>query len=140
MKAWDVLFDAQNGFYSNYGPTTLEKSHRLYRYQDGNCCHWDGMSWPFSTAQTLIGIANVLNNYNNKGILNKDRYFDLLKKYALTQYKNGKPYIAEAHDPESNVWTYDILNRSEHYNHSSYTDLIITGSLVHVIHFHPDKF
>ena len=129
IKAWEILFDGSNGFYSNYGPTTLEKSHRLYRYADQNCCHWDGMSWPFSTAQTLTGIANVLNNYNNKGILNKDRYFDLFKKYTLTQYKNGRPYIAEAHDPETNVWTYDGAGHSEHYNHSTYNDLIITGLL-----------
>lgn len=128
IAAWNFLFDATNGFYSNYGPTTLEKSHRLYRYQDSWCCHWNGMSWPFSTAQTLKGISNVLHFYKNKGILNKDRYFDILKKYTLTHYKDGKPYIAEAHDPETAVWTYD-LDRSKHYNHSSYNDLIITGLL-----------
>lgn len=129
IVAWDFLFDAQNGFYSNYGPTTLEKSHRLYRYQDQNCCHWNGMSWPFSTAQTILAMANVLHNYQNKGIINKDRYFDILKKYTMTHYKDGIPYIAEAHDPDIPFWSYDLGYRSQHYNHSSYNDLIITGLL-----------
>ncbi len=127
IAAWDFLFDGVNGFYANYGPTTLERSHRLYRYQDQNCCRWNGMSWPFSTSQTLTAMANVLNNYRHHGILNKDRYVDILRKYALTQYKDGRPYVAEAHDPDLPVWTYDGANHSEHYNHSTFNDLIVSG-------------
>lgn len=125
--SWDLLFDATKGFYSTFGPTTLEKSHPLYRYEDGSCCRWNGMSWPFATSQTLVAMANVLNNYTNKGGLTNDKYFDILKKFALTQYMDGQPFIAEAHDPVTDVWTYNSQNHSEHYNHSTYTDLIITG-------------
>lgn len=126
IKAWEYLFDGKDGFYAPYGPTTLERSHRLFRYADGGCCFWNGMSWPFSTAQTLFGMANILNDYSNKGIITKEKYVDLLKIFTKTQYKNGSPYVAEAHDPDKAVWTYD-LPRSSHYNHSTYNDLIITG-------------
>lgn len=126
IQAWEQLFDPQ-GFYATYGPTTLERRHRLFLYNSDNCCRWNGMSWPFSTAQTLTGMANVLNNYENKGILNKDKYYDILKMYTRTQYKNGTPYVAEAHHPDNNVWSYDLSHRSQHYNHSTYNDLIISG-------------
>ena len=47
---------------------------------------------------------------------------------AAENRKGGRPYIAEGADPDSGSWEgYDSFNHSEHYFHSGYTDLIITG-------------
>src|SRR5262249_50373973 len=44
------------------------------------------------------------------------------------QRKAGKPYIAEAAHPDNGSWEgHDSYNHSEHYFHSGYCDLIITG-------------
>jgi hypothetical protein len=140
LTAWQYLMDP-NHFYSAYGPTTGDQSYvasitangfvpgqKLFMYQAGNCCRWDGPSWPYSTCQTLTALANVLNNseYKNPPVSASD-YYTLLHDYAATQYKDGYPYVAEAHDPSQNVWIYDSPNHSENYNHSTYNDLVITG-------------
>jgi hypothetical protein len=54
-------------------------------------------------------------------------YYALLRGYALTQYKGGVPYVAEAHHPDEDRWLYDSVAHSEHYNHSTFTDLVING-------------
>jgi hypothetical protein len=138
--AWQYLMNPNN-FYTAYGPTTGDQSYvasisangftvgqKLFMYQAGGCCRWDGPSWPFSTSQTLTAMANVLNNqgYHHAPISTSD-YYTLLRNYALTQYKDGYPYVAEAHSPTDPVWIYDTRNHSEHYNHSTYNDLVISG-------------
>jgi hypothetical protein len=125
-SAWQQLMDPQ-GFYAPYGPTTAERRHRFFMFEaTAGCCRWNGPSWPFSTTHTLMGLANLLNNYA-QSFVTKDHYFTVLKNYALTHYRNGLPYVAEAHQPDSNSWLYDGFNHSEHYNHSSYNDLVISG-------------
>ena len=48
--------------------------------------------------------------------------------FALTHRKNGKPYLAEACHPETGSFEgHDGYNHSEHYFHSSFNDLVITG-------------
>lgn len=54
-------------------------------------------------------------------------YQALVSKYAATQYKNGIPYVAEAHDPYADDWIYDTEDHSEDYNHSTFVDNIIAG-------------
>jgi len=140
LTAWQYLMDP-NHFYSPYGPTTGDQSYvasisangfnpgqKLFMYEAGGCCRWDGPSWPFSTCQTLTALANVLNNQNTHQLpVSANDYYTLLHNYALTQYKDGYPYVAEAHDPSQNRWIYDAPNHSENYNHSTYNDLVITG-------------
>jgi hypothetical protein len=43
------------------------------------------------------------------------------------QHKNGVPYVAEAADGDTGAWIYDASDFSEHYNHSSFVDLVLTG-------------
>jgi hypothetical protein len=51
-----------------------------------------------------------------------------LQTYTRTQRKNGAPYIAEAAHPDTGSWEgHDSYNHSEHYFHSGYNDLIVTG-------------
>lgn len=124
--AWSQLLDP-NGFASAYGPTTTERRSPFFMKDAGNCCRWDGPSWPFATSQTLTGLANLLNDYPTATAMSKEDYAAALATYARTQTKNGKPYVAEAHDPDRDAWIYDGQNHSEDYNHSTYTDLVLSG-------------
>jgi hypothetical protein len=131
--AWKQLMDPK-GFFTAYGPTTLEVRDQLYMHDayvpgeyDGNCCHWDGPSWPYATAQTLTALANLLDDYPAQSYVSKADYDKLLHIYALTQMKDGHPYVAEAHAPSRALWIYDERDHSEDYNHSSFVDLIISG-------------
>jgi hypothetical protein len=72
-------------------------------------------------------MANVLQFYKQDVISKKD-YLTVLHTFAISQRKDGKPYIAEALNPDDGSWRgHDMRNRSEHYFHSSFNDQIITG-------------
>ena len=72
-------------------------------------------------------MGNLLQNYQQEHVDRAD-YAGLLHTFAVTQRKDGKPYIAEAVNPFDGSWKgHDMENRSEHYFHSGFTDLIITG-------------
>jgi hypothetical protein len=120
------LLDPQ-GFAATYGPTTAERRSRWFNYQAAGCCHWDGPSWPYETSQTLTGVANALEDYPAQSTITAANYLNLLHSYAATQYRNGVPYVAEAHDPDTNTWIYDSYGHSEDYNHSTYNDNVISG-------------
>lgn len=120
------LFDTQ-GLLSQYGPRTLEGRNQYYTAEKptGYCCYWQGQSWPFSTAQVVDSLASMYRS----GSVNADQYYQYLSIYTATQYKNGFPYVAESHYPEMNSWSADSTNHSEHYDHSTYVDNVITGLL-----------
>ncbi len=123
--AWQFLMDPDY-FYSPFGPTTVEKNDPLYNVAR-NCCAWSGNAWPFATSQTLKGMANLLRNYNQQQVTKKD-YHTLLHNFAYTHLKDGKPYIGEANHPETGSWDgHAHIGHSEHYFHSSYIDLVVTG-------------
>ncbi len=119
---------APQGFAAPYGPTTAERQNdRWFNYQAQGCCHWDGPSWPYETSQTLTGVANLLQDYPSQQVVTASDYLNLLHGYAATQYKNGAPYVAEAHDADTGEWIYDTPNHSEDYNHSTFNDNVISG-------------
>ncbi|MEO8777147.1 MAG: discoidin domain-containing protein [Rhodanobacter sp.] len=130
--AWRQLTDPQ-GFAAPYGPTTTERRSHWFmdkaddpRGWDGGCCHWNGPSWPFATAQTLTGMANLLRDYR-QDIVTVANFDALLHTYAATQFKNGHPWVAEAADPDTGRWIYDAEDHSEHYFHSTFNDIVIAG-------------
>ena len=123
--AWRFLMDTAY-FRAPFGPTTVERHDPLFLVSKV-CCVWSGNAWPYATSQTLTAMANLLNEYRQAVVTRAD-YFSLLKLYTLDQRKGGRPYIAEAADPETGSWEgHDTYYHSEHYFHSSYVDLIITG-------------
>lgn len=123
--AWDFLMD-DRFFAAPYGPTVVERNDPMFLVTD-HCCWWSGQSWPYATTQTLVAMANLLNDYDQQKVDRKG-YFELLKKYALTHRKDGRPYIAEAVNPDTGSWKgYDNYNHSEHYFHSAFCDLVISG-------------
>lgn len=137
--AWKQLMDPE-GFYAPYGPTTAEQRHPAYGIHEvGDNCQWNGPSWPFSTAITLKAMANVLNDYPQSAI-SKDDYWKTLRIYTRShriQRDDGStvPFIDENLHPHTGewwaralaIWKGSFRARGDHYNHSSYNDLIITG-------------
>ncbi|KAJ6444963.1 coagulation factor 5/8 type domain-containingprotein [Purpureocillium lavendulum] len=128
MAAFAQLKDPQ-GFSSKFGPTTAERRSKWFMYEAQSCCHWDGPSWPFATAQTLTAVENVLHDYPSQNYVTSSDYVTFLQRYAATQHKGGKPYVAEAHDPDADTWIYDGADHSEDYNHSTFVDNVIAGLL-----------
>jgi hypothetical protein len=123
--AWKFLMDKES-FLPTYGPTTVERHDPLFKISP-TCCWWSGNSWPYATTQTLKAMANLLQNYQQQ-VVSKSDYIKLLGIYARTHRKEGKPYIAEAANPDTGSWKgHDALNHSEHYFHSGFNDLVITG-------------
>jgi hypothetical protein len=104
---------------------------KQYRYlsEEGSRkpeCQWNGPSWPFQTTLALGGLANLLNDNPYQGIINAGDYLRLLRQYTNQHYLNGKPDLQEDYDPDTGKAIVG-LQRSHHYNHSAYNDLIITG-------------
>ncbi len=140
-EAWKQLTDPQ-GFYAPYGPTTAERRHPRFMFEYDHECLWNGPSWPYATTQTLVALANLLNNYEQPYVGRKE-YFDLLKIYARSQHRKlpdgtAVPWIDENLHPDTGAWlAREIMlewkrpgkqpDRGEHYNHSGYCDPIITG-------------
>ena len=74
----------------------------------------------------MKALANSLQR-GNKTLSNAD-YAKLLGIYARSHRKDGKPYLAEALHPDTGSFEgHDGYNHSEHYLHSGYCDLVITG-------------
>lgn len=123
--AWKFLMD-ENYFFAEYGPTVTERNDPMFSISP-HCCVWSGNSWPYATSQTLKAMANLLHNYEQQYV-DIDDYLELLRIYTKTHRKKGEPYLAEACHPDTGSWEgHDHLDHSEHYFHSSYNDLVITG-------------
>ena len=138
--AWSQIMDT-NGFYAPFGPTTAEQRNPRFRIAySGHECQWNGPSWPFATSITLTGMANLLDDYEQNMVSEKD-YFNLLKIYTKSQHRlldDGRvvPWIDEDLNPTNGDWiARTVLNRGrpaipergKDYNHSTYCDLIISG-------------
>lgn len=137
--AWQQLVDPQ-GFAAEYGPTTAERRHPKFMFEANHPCLWNGPSWPFATTQTLVALANLLNNYRQPHLGKRD-YLRLLQTYAKSQHitlAGGKqvPWIDEDLHPDTGEWIarrwlYErndsLKDRGRDYNHSGYCDLVISG-------------
>ena len=138
-EAWKQLMDPA-GFYAPFGPATAERRSPKFDVQSlGDDCSWDGPGWPFATTITLRALANLLHGYRQNAIGRRD-YFDTLRIYAKSQHlklDDGRvvPFIDEDLNPLTGEWlararkiakkTY--YGRGDHYNHSGFGDLIVTG-------------
>ncbi|MDR3261527.1 MAG: hypothetical protein LBT78_06795 [Tannerella sp.] len=145
--AWKFLMNPEH-FYAPYGLTTAEQCHPGFAISyEGHECQWNGPSWPFATAVTLTGLANLLNNQKQDVISKKD-YFDLLKIYAKSHHLTKEdgtvvPWIDENLNPFTGDWIARTrlktwkdgtwskekggVERGKDYNHSTFCDLVITG-------------
>ncbi|MGQ0704442.1 MAG: MGH1-like glycoside hydrolase domain-containing protein, partial [Gemmatimonadales bacterium] len=124
-RAWQFLMDTAY-FRALFGPLTTER-HDPQFYISPRCCWWSGNSWPYATTQTLVALANLLNDYR-QDLLSARDWMALFSTYTRTHRKDGRPYIAEAANPDNGSWEgHDMPYHSEHYFHSGYVNLVITG-------------
>ncbi len=128
--AWSQFTDPA-GFHSPFGLTTAERRHPEFRNRGIGTCEWDGAIWPFATSQTLYALANFLHHDESSATRNTQHatraaYFTAFLTYTRSQHAHGKPYIGEYLDEVTGDWI-NRNNRSAHYNHSTYADLLITG-------------
>jgi hypothetical protein len=138
-NAWKQLMDPQ-GFYAPYGPTTAERRHPEFQIPyNGDDCQWNGPSWPFATTITLQALANVLTTYDQNAVSRAD-WFATFQIYSRSQHlrlDDGRvvPFVDENLNPLTGEWLARALKmrkpgfyaRGDHYNHSAYADLVITG-------------
>ncbi|NWG12403.1 MAG: hypothetical protein HXY20_02575 [Acidobacteria bacterium] len=138
-RAWAQLMNP-GGFYAPFGPTTAERRHPGLRISlEGDDCQWNGPSWPFATSQTLKALANVLQSYPQDAVSRRD-YFETLRVYTYShriRLEDGReiPWVDENLNPFTGEWLARLIKirkgrfdgRGDHYNHSTYCDLIITG-------------
>lgn len=136
--AWKQLMDPQ-GFYAPFGPTTAEQRSPGYKIAyEGDDCQWNGPAWPFATTITLRSLANVLNSYPQAFVTRED-YFKTFQIYSRSQHlelPDGRiiPWIDEDQNPYTGEWIARAMKirkgtfygRGDHYNHSGYSDLVIT--------------
>jgi hypothetical protein len=129
-SAWKHAVDTTE-LLGKYGFRTNEPSYEYYFkqfvfYQGQRGSQWNGPSWPYQSSQALTGMANFLNNYNQE-VISKSDYVKSLRLFALQHYlPDGKINLVENYDPNLGgpiVYYY----WSNHYNHSSFNNLIITG-------------
>jgi hypothetical protein len=124
-RAWRFVMDTA-AFLAPHGPLTTER-HDPQFYISPKCCWWSGNSWPFATTQTLVAMANLLNRYRQSVVSARD-WMTLFHIYTQTQRKDGRPYVAEAANPDNGSWEgHDTPYHSEHYFHSGYVNLVVTG-------------
>jgi len=117
------------------GMRTVEADYpnymRQYRYL-GRApeCQWNGPVWPYQTTQVLIGMANLLDHYHQQGPVTRGDYMRLLRQYTQLHYqgigKDRRLDLEEDYHPETGRPIVG-LDRSHHYFHSGYVDLILTG-------------
>lgn len=144
-EAWKQLMDSR-GFYTPHGLTTAEQRDPRFMFSNRHECLWNGPIWPFATSQTLVALANLLNDYQQSFVSKKD-YFELLRDYARSQHltvdgKGRIPFIDEDLDPQTGDWLvrrqlYQMTtveqganggkDRGRDYNHSTFNDLVISG-------------
>jgi hypothetical protein len=128
--AWKHVLDTSQ-LLGQYGLRTNEPSYEYYFkqfvfYLGQRGSQWNGPSWPYQTSQVTTGMANFLNNYSQDVVTPSD-YVKLLRLFTQQHYlPDGKINLVENYDPNLGgpiVYYY----WSNHYNHSSYNNLIISG-------------
>lgn len=129
-NAWKHILDTNN-LLGQYGLRTNEPSYEYYfkqivYFQGQRGSQWNGPSWPFQTSLAITGMANLLNNYK-QDIVTPSDYLKILRLFTRQHYlPDGKINLVEDYDPNLGgpiVYYY----WSNHYNHSSYNNLVITG-------------
>jgi len=124
-RAWLQIKDP-DGFKAPHGLTTAERRHPEFDGNGRRTCEWNGPVWPYTTSQTLVGLANLLRNYK-QNFVDKTDYFDTLLTYAKSHQKDGRPYIGQYIDFDDGTWILGDKQSDRYYNHSTFCDLVITG-------------
>lgn len=128
--AWAHLIDPAS-LAGKAGMRTVEANYeyymRQYRYLGKDPeCQWNGPIWPYQTTQVLHAIANLLDHRTHIGPVTRSTYIRLLRQYAALHYQGSRLDLEEDYHPETGQPIVG-LDRSHHYFHSGFNDLILTG-------------
>ncbi|MGF7153324.1 hypothetical protein GGR40_001066 [Novosphingobium gossypii] len=129
-KAWGHLTDPQS-LAGKAGMRTVEKTYeyymRQYRYLGPDPeCQWNGPIWPYQTTQVLTAMGNLLDHYDQHGPVSRADWMHMMRQYTQLHYQGDRLDLEEDYDPETGKPIVG-LDRSHHYFHSGYIDLILTG-------------
>lgn len=129
-EAWKHLLDPAS-LAGKAGMRTVEASYqyymRQYRYLDkAPECQWNGPAWPYQTTQVLNAMANLLDHHDNQGPVTRSTYMQLLRQYTALHYQGDRLDLEEDYHPETGKPIVG-LDRSHHYFHSGYIDLVLSG-------------
>ncbi|MBL7740835.1 MAG: hypothetical protein JNK14_16565 [Chitinophagaceae bacterium] len=128
--AWKHVIDT-NYLLGPFGFRTNEPSYEYYfkqfvYFEGKRGSQWNGPSWPYQSSQTLTAMANLLNNYKQEVVSVAD-YLKVLRLFARQHYlPDGKINLVENYDPNLGG-PIVYYNWSNHYNHSTFNNLIISG-------------
>merc|ERR1719198_2708139 len=145
LGMWDQLFDG-DGLAAAWGLTTAEQRHACFNYSWEHGDTWNQNSWPYETSRLLTGAANILNRDDGsaQAHLTNEQYFSLLVDYARQHtrtsavndtgiphvFENVHPFLGYWNNRERMYWTMDAnRNMGDHYLHSTYGDLVLSGLL-----------
>ena len=135
-----------DGFKTDFGFTTAQRSHPRYLYEMGHECLWNGYIWPFASSQVLRAMQRLLSDYDQSTVTTEDFYDALLtyaKSHRLTT-ADGKEvcWIDEVKHPNTDEWSSRNLlmdwgwredkggfERGKDYNHSTFCDNVLGGLL-----------
>ena len=141
-ECFDLLLDPEV-FFTEYGPTTLEKTDERFLFAAEHECLWNGYVWPFATSQALTGL--YLAARRSKSPKLKRSFITLLSRYAGMHKRTREDgvvvsWIDEVIDPERGEWSSRRIlrdlgwrpelggyERGKDYNHSTFCDLVISG-------------
>ncbi|MFC2175361.1 glycosyl hydrolase family 65 protein [Bacteroidota bacterium] len=137
-KAWEFVLDS-TVFFLPVGLAVTERGSNYFKMNyKGLACEWNGPSWPFATTQTIDGLANFLNNYEQHGTVSTEALHKLLNQYAASHsivLEDGtkQKWIDENFDPFTGEWITRAkfkgrkpTERGKDYNHSTFCDLVIS--------------
>ena len=97
---WASVFDAEDGFWGEFGPTTVARRETCFNHsQDLEECNWAGPSWPYETSRVITGLSNFLAEYLLRIIYMRYLYVEFVCEY-LCMYRI---YVIRNRYPASQV-------------------------------------
>lgn len=144
----------ERGFAAPWGVTTAERRHRCYNFSTWCPTSWHGPVWPFESAKLGTALINALHDVSQRARygahVRPADFIAFLGTYARMHTQGrardvpaGTPFVGESFHGDEGYWlTRELLyerrqgdrNRGEHYFHSSYVDLVLSGLVgVHVL-------
>jgi len=131
-----------DGFDAKWGPTTCERRHDCYNFTTDAQCNWNGGVWPFETSKAGTALINLLQRYPSQPHASAADFYSLLRTYARAHTQTHAegavpPHVDEDLHPDEGYWITrrklfknpgdPLKNRGDHYFHSTYCDLVISG-------------
>ena len=137
---------APGGFGARWGYRIAERRHRCYNFSSDCVTSWHAALWPFEVAKLGKALIAALTGPLVEAVrpyLQPSHFGDYLLQYTRMHTRGraeevpaGSPFIGESFHPDDGYWlTRRLLfrgrhgdrRRGDHYFHSSFADLVLSG-------------